>query len=224
MTKAIHIQSIFQMILKLLEQKDMEIDEAFTEGVEFDAQNHEDKRFALAERDRVLIDKGYTKGLREGIGFGYDKGYDIGKNAHQTNRTASYDAGWEEGCEEGHDAGCKEGYEEGHDAGWAEGYEEGHDDGEDRGYSNACLALSTFALSKAEENDDQGYESGVEHAEEVYSKGYADGLADAYKSAEDIDFEVFDDGIKQGFDNACIAMSKYANKLIEDTSDEEEDD
>jgi len=152
MTKPVQIQSIdsivysFQMLLELLAQKDMEIDEAFTEGVEFDAQNHEDKRFALAERDRVLIDKGYDKG-------------------------------------------------------WGEGYDDGF--------------LEAY---------DQGYESGVEHVEEVYSKGYADGLADAYKSAEDIDFEVFDDGIKQGFDNACIAMSKYANKLIEDTSDEEVDD
>ena len=90
-------------------------------------------------------------------------------------------------------------------SGREEGYEEGYDDGFQEAY-------------------DQGYESGVEHAEEVYSKGYADGLADAYKATEDIDFEVFDDGIKQGFDNACIAMSKYANKLIEDTSDEEVDD
>jgi len=152
MTKPVQIQSIdsivysFQMLLELLAQKDMEIDEAFTEGVEFDAQNHEDKRFALAERDRVLIDKGYDKG-------------------------------------------------------WGEGYDDGF--------------LEAY---------DQGYESGVEHVEEVYSKGYADGLADAYKATEDIDFEVFDDGIKQGFDNACIAMSKYANKLIEDTSDEEVDD
>jgi len=168
MTKPVQIQSIdsivysFQMLLELLAQKDMEIDEAFTEGVEFDAQNHEDKRFALAERDRVLIDKGYDKG-------------------------------WGEGYDDGYYSGREEGYEEGYDDGFLEAY-------------------------------DQGYESGVEHVEEVYSKGYADGLADAYKATEDIDFEVFDDGIKQGFDNACIAMSKYANKLIEDTSDEEVDD
>ena len=132
MTKPVHIQSIFQMILELLAQKDMEINEAFADGME------------------MSKDKQYYSGREEG-------------------------------------------------------YEEGYDDGFQEAY-------------------DQGYESGVEHAEEVYSKGYADGLAYAYKSAEDTDFEVFDDGIKQGFDNACIAMSKYANKLIEDTSDEEEDD
>ena len=154
MTKAIHIQSIFQMILKLLEQKDMEIDEAFTEGVEFDAQNHEDKRFALAERDRVLIDKGYTKGLREGIGFGYDKGYDIGKNAHQTNRTASYDAGWEEGYEEGHDDGLENAREENRDDGIKQSYDKGWVDG----FMRMAVdddGISTFDLNKAEENDDE---------------------------------------------------------------------
>ena len=211
MTKEIHIQSIFQMILKLLEQKDMEIDEAFTEGVEFDAQNHEDKRFALAERDRVLIDKGYTKGLREGIGFGYDKGYDIGKIAHQTNRTASYDAGWEEGCEEG--------YEEGHDAGWCEGYDRGHANGEEE-----RLELAD-ALSKAEENDyeeghDAGWQAGFPDADDplkmyrCVDEAFDGGVQKGWDKG-------FDQGYDQGYSNACLAISTFALSKAEENDDEE---
>ena len=83
------------------------------------------------------------EGLHEGFALGYDKGHDSGRD-HMLG------AGWQAGFPDADDPlkmyRCV-------DEAFDGGVQKGFDKGFDNGFSNACLAISTFALSKAEGYD-----------------------------------------------------------------------
>ena len=135
-------------------------------------------------------------------------------NAYPVISSADYDAGYENGYNNGYEAGegqgYKDGYEAGETAGEATGYQNGYTAGETAGYQNGYTAGETAGQ---EAGYNTGYEAGYNKGLEAGSGDYNAGFQAGYNAGK-IDGQDFNDAFNTFFYSFFDGLSGFFSPLL----------